>query len=417
MNPTTTTPITAGLLRGAADIEHTSNGVLVHRLPAGARRQHADPQLAMAESQPAGVRLAFRTAATLIELDVLSTKRHFIGLPSRPDGVFELFIDGEQAGRAIAAAGTTVTVDMAAGTVDHQSGPVSTLGFGDLGSRSKDVEIWLPHNENVELVALRTDAVVEPAMDTPRPVWVHYGSSISQGSGAHSPSTTWPAIAAAAGGSELVNLGFSGGAMLDLFVARAIRDTRADVISLKVGINIVNADLMRLRAFTAAVHGFLDTIRDGHPDTPILVVSPIYCAIHEETPGPGAFDPGAFADGRVEFRATGDPAEVAAGKLTLTVIRDELSRIVAQRVGDDRNLHYLDGRELYGENDFAELPLPDQLHPDAATHERIGRRFAAAVANLRLLPPPAGEPGQEGRPVRRCEQVPHAPVNTGSATA
>lgn len=38
-------------------------------------------------------------------------------------------------------------------------------------------------------------------------------------------------------------------------------------------------------------------------------------------------------------------------------------------------MHYLDGRDLYGEADFAELPLPDQLHPDAATHRRIGERF------------------------------------------
>ena len=48
-----------------------------------------------------------------------------------------------------------------------------------------------------------------------------------------------------------------------------------------------------------------------------------------------------------------------------------------QRAADDPNLHYLDGRDLYGEPDFAELPLPDQLHPDAATHRRIGERFAA----------------------------------------
>lgn len=47
-----------------------------------------------------------------------------------------------------------------------------------------------------------------------------------------------------------------------------------------------------------------------------------------------------------------------------------------QRVADDPNLHYLDGRELYGETDSAELPLPDDLHPDAATHRRIGERFA-----------------------------------------
>lgn len=75
----------------------------------------------------------------------------------------------------------------------------------------------------------------------------------------------------------------------------------------------------------------------------------------------------------------GDPAERASGKLTLNVIRDELSRIVRERAADDPHLHYLDGRELYGEADFAELPLPDDLHPDATTHRRIGERFAKLV--------------------------------------
>ena len=53
-----------------------------------------------------------------------------------------------------------------------------------------------------------------------------------------------------------------------------MRDTPADLISVKIGINLVNTDLMRLRAFGPAVHGFLDTIREGHPSTPLLVVSP-----------------------------------------------------------------------------------------------------------------------------------------------
>jgi hypothetical protein len=83
-----------------------------------------------------------------------------------------------------------------------------------------------------------------------------------------------------------------------------------------------------------------------------------------------------FVNGSLEFRAVGDPAERLAGKLALADIRDELAGVVAQRVADDPNLHYLDGRELYGGTDFAELPLPDQLHPDAATHVRIGERFA-----------------------------------------
>ena len=192
-------------------------------------------------------------------------------------------------------------------------------------------------------------------------------------------------VAARASGVELTNLGYGGSALLDPFVARTIRDTAADLISLEIGINLVNSDLMRLRAFGPAVHGFLDTIRDGHPDTPLLVISPLLCPIHEDTPGPGAFDLAALAEGRLRFRATGDPAEVnatATGKLTLQVIREQLARIIAARTVDDPRLFLLDGLQLYGPQDAEELPLPDALHPDTATHQLIGRRFAAFAADL-----------------------------------
>lgn len=372
-----TTSVTAALLRGALDVETTSAGVLPHRLPPWARAQNVDPQLAMVESQPSGVRVSVRTEATVVELETLPTKRVYEGVPPRPEGVYDLLVDGVLTARGGVPGGTAIVVDMATGSVETRAGSPGTVRFTGLPATGKTVEIWLPHNETTELVALHTDAPVEPAPATGRRVWLHHGSSISQGSDAASPSTTWPALAAVAGDVELTNLGFGGGALLDPFTARTMRDAPADLISLELGINVVNADLMRLRAFGPAVHGFLDTLRDGHPKTPLLVVSPILCPIHEDTPGPGAFDLDALRAGKVSFRATGDPAERAAGKLTLTVIRDELARIVAQRAAADPHLFYLDGRELYGEADFAELPLPDQLHPDAAAHRRIGERFAA----------------------------------------
>ncbi|MFD0306619.1 GDSL-type esterase/lipase family protein [Streptomyces sp. NPDC127119] len=378
-----TTPITADLLRGALDLERTEHGVLPHRLPAWVRAQYADGQLAMAESQPSGVRLAFRTRATTVELDTLPTKRVYTGAPPRPDGVYELLVDGVLAGRGSVRDGNTLTVDMTTGSAELRTGPVGTVRFTDLpkgdSGDAKDIEIWLPHNETTELVALRTDAPVEPATDRGRRVWLHHGSSISHGSDAAGPTSIWPALAASLGGVELINLGLGGSAMLDPFTARTLRDTPADLISVKIGINVVNADAMRMRAFTPAVHGFLDTIREGHPDTPLLVVSPILCPIHEDTPGPSAPDLAHMSEGLLKFVAMGDPAETAAGKLTLRVIRDELARIVAQRSKEDPNLHHLDGLRLYGETDFAELPLPDALHPDAATHRRIGERFAAQV--------------------------------------
>ncbi|MFB9907746.1 GDSL-type esterase/lipase family protein [Allokutzneria oryzae] len=370
------TPIDARVLRGALDLERTEHGVLPHRLPAWVREQYLTDHLAMVEAQPSGVRLAFRTDATAVELDALRTKNAYHGVPPLPDGVYDLLVDGRLTGQASVSGGNVRTVDMATQSTVTTPGPAGTVRFTDLPTGVKDIEIWLPHAETTELIALRTNAPVDAAPGIGRRVWLHHGSSISHGSNATSPTSIWPAVASALGGVELVNLGFGGNALLDPFTARTMRDTPADLISLKVGINLVNADLMRLRAFTPAVHGFLDTIREGHPDTPLLVVSPIFCPIHEDTPGPCAPD---FSGSTLRFRALGDPADRASGRLTLTVIRDELARVTEQRAADDPNLHYLDGRELYGEPEFERMPLPDALHPDTAAHRHIGERFAELV--------------------------------------
>ncbi|MER7696980.1 MULTISPECIES: GDSL-type esterase/lipase family protein [unclassified Streptomyces] len=369
-------PLTDDLLRGALELERTPRGgLLPHRLPARARAQAGgDEQVALAESQPSGVRVVFRTRATAVELDVLRTVLRHRDLPPPPDGAYDLCLDGEPAGRATASGGQVLMVDLADGSRELLPGRVGTVRFSGLPDRVKDVEIWLPYTETTELTGLRTDAPVEAPAPDGRRIWLHHGSSISQGSSADSSATAWPALAAAAGGVELVNVSLAGGALLDPFTARTLRDTPADLVSVKIGINLVGADVMRLRAFGPAVHGFLDTVREGHPTAPLLVISPLFCPAHEDTPGPGAPD---VEGGTVEFTALGDPAETAFGKLTLRVVREELARIVAERAAQDPYLFQLDGRALYGEADHAELPLPDRLHPDAAAHRRMGERFGA----------------------------------------
>jgi hypothetical protein len=370
-----TYPIDFTILRGACELEATPHGLLPHRLPAWARAQYPDPQLMMAEAQPAGMRLVFETAATVIELDALRTKRAYAGMPDRPDGVYDLLVDGALAAQASVDGGNIMAINLGTGAVGTTPGLAGTVRFAGLPARSKRMELWLPYNETTELVALRADAPVSAAPAGGR-TWLHHGSSISHGSDAASPTTTWPALAARARGWELNNLGFGGSALLDPFVARVMRDTPADCISVKIGINLVNLDVMRLRAFGPALHGFLDTIREGHPQTPLLVVSPIACPIHEDTPGPTLPDVSALHQGQLRFRATGNPAERLAGKLTLATIRTEIARIVAQRALIDAHVSYLDGLALFGAEDVARIPLPDNLHPDAAAHELIGARFA-----------------------------------------
>jgi GDSL-like Lipase/Acylhydrolase family len=374
-----TTSVSADLLRGALDLERTEVGVLPHRLPEWARQQYDDPQLEMVEAQPSGVRLVFRTRATAIELDTRPTKRVYTGAPHPPDGVYDVLVDGQLVEQATVPGGNVLTIDLTTGATSQQAGEIGTIRVAGVSAADKTVEIWLPHTETTELVALRTDAPIEPAADPGRWVWLHHGSSISHGSNATSPTGTWVAHAAALAGVEPINLGFGGSALLQPFVARTLRDTPADLISVKLGINVVNADVMRRRAFGPAVHGFLDTIREGHPTTPLLVVSPVLCPMHEDTPGPTMWDLDALSRGELRFQATGDPADIPAGKLTLTIIREELARIVAQRA--DPNLHYLDGRELYGAADNVELPLLDDLHPDGPSHQRMSERFAKLAFN------------------------------------
>jgi hypothetical protein len=265
-------------------------------------------------------------------------------------------------------------------------GPPSRVRFSDLPATETEYELWLPFTDAVEILAFRADAPLRPPGDDHATRWLHHGSSISHGYRAEATIGTWPVVAALATDVSLTNLAFSGSAMLDPFTARTMRDQPADLISLKVGINLVNGDAMRMRTFRPAVDGFLDTIRDGHPSTPIVVVSPIFCEPVERSAGPTVQDPTRPYEWSI---AGGTESDVAMGKLSLGSIRVALAEIVARRRATDPNLHYVDGLSLYGADDAERMPLPDNLHPGPGVQRMIGERFAEQV--LRPLLSELGE--------------------------
>ncbi|GAB3624068.1 SGNH/GDSL hydrolase family protein [Mariniluteicoccus endophyticus] len=369
----------APLVHGAVELAPAPGGGLKPwRLPEWARRRCPDPQLQRVVAETSGVRVEMVTTARRVELVVDRSRLQYAGLAPRAAGAVDIVVDGEAYGSRELFAGTTTVVDVTTGHPEVDArGPEPVVV--DLDGAEHRVELWLPWNEATELRSLTADGPIAPVPDD-RPRWVHHGSSISHGSNATTPTTTWVALAARAAGVDVTNLGFGGSALLDPFVPRTIGALPADVISAKLGINVVNSDLMRRRAFGPAVHGFLDAVRDGHPDVPLLLVTPIWCPLHETTPGPGAFDPEAFARGEMAFTTTGDPAAVAGGALTLEVVREVLAEVVAQR--DDPHLHLISGLDLYGPDDAATHPLPDRLHPGPATHAEIGARFARILQEL-----------------------------------
>lgn len=380
-------------IRGAVERDFTHDGIRPLRLTSEAMAMLPDDWVRRAATQGSGVRICFTSDARRVELDVRVLRPIAVSsldggasgvMP--PPGVFDLVVDGERVAEHRAAECGFYRLDFATRVSEADRAPVTTVVF-DLPGRTAAVEIWLPQQETVTIVGLRADGAVSAAPPG-GPRWVHHGSSISHGSGAASPSRTWPAVAAREAGLDLVNLGLAGNALADSFAARTIRDTPAGLISVKLGINVVNHDAMRQRAFMPAVEGFLATIRDGHPTTPLVVLTPILCPVVESTPGPTVADP--VPPGRTpSYRTLGRPEELVDGKLSLEVIRKDLARIVARRqaAGDD-HIHLVDGRGLYGEGDAVVRPLPDNLHPDASTHLVMGHRFADALRNLGGAPIP-----------------------------
>lgn len=126
------------------------------------------------------------------------------------------------------------------------------------------------------------DAYVEaPAVDLPtrvKPI-VMYGTSILQGGCCSRPGMAYTNIIERRLNREVINLGFSGSAHLDMEIAElmaAVPDPAVYVLD-----NLPNCDARMVREKTA---GFVQVLREAHPDTPIIFMeNPNYPSIAYST--------------------------------------------------------------------------------------------------------------------------------------
>jgi hypothetical protein len=306
-------------LRGHAELVEEDGRFVPRRLPAGSLHPRLDDVARM----PAGVRLEFETDARGFEWDV------------RSGGDVDVVVDDELVSRA------------------------RTVRVGDLPAGRKRVRIWLPQSSHVSLGELSLSGEMTPVPEGPR--WIAYGSSITQCRLAAGPSETWPALVATELGWSLRCLGFAGECHLDPVVARYIRDTGADVISLCVGVNIHGAASFSARSLGPALAGFVRTIRDGHPETPILLTTPLHAPEREQ-----------------QRNALG---------LTLADVRAEVANAA-------HGLPVVDGPTILGPADAG--LLADGLHPDAEGYRLIADRLRPHLAALL--------PETEGRHPRTREE-------------
>jgi lysophospholipase L1-like esterase len=234
----------------------------------------------------------------------------------------------------------------------------TSVVFPQLPPVEKLIEVYLPHKSPVQVTGVQIEKGA--SFSTPLPDrlrWVTYGSSITQCTAASSPAHTWPAIVARRNQLELTCLGYSGNCHMETMVARMIRDLPADLISVCLGINVMNQSSLSPRTFRPAVIGLLSLIREKHPDVPLAVISPIVCPPRETTPN-------------------------AVG-LTLTQIREEIETAVKiLQAHGDRRIFYVSGLDVFDEKylDY----LPDQLHPNAMGYQILADNFDQIVMQRML---------------------------------
>jgi lysophospholipase L1-like esterase len=139
---------------------------------------------------------------------------------------------------------------------------------------------YLPLTAGLRVVSI--EGGVEPAPLQPR--WLAYGDSITEGWITSTPAGAWPAVAGRSLGLDAINMGYAGAARGEIVSAEQIAELDADVITVAHGTNCWSRTPHSAAMVAADMRAFLDVVRQGHPETPIVVVSPIVRPDAESTP-------------------------------------------------------------------------------------------------------------------------------------
>jgi lysophospholipase L1-like esterase len=301
-------------------------------LPADAARLPADT---WGSAQiPVGVRLEFIGGASGIEVGYNATTDD-LGYRGEGAGVsFSLWCDD--------ALVDTQPAVMGLGSVQLKMSSPSA-------STHSRWSVYLPEGMKPTVVSLQAlGGEIEPAPLQPR--WLCYGDSIAEGWIASEPARGWPAVAARRFGFDTVNLGYAGSARGEMVSAEEIASLPAEAISISHGTNCWTRIEHSARQVGVGLEAFISLVRSGHPDTPIVVVSPVLRPDAEAKPNRLG---STLSDIRAAIEQSTESL-ITAGDVRLSLLRG--------------------GPLLTADH------LPDAIHPGDEGHELLADAIGAAVA-------------------------------------
>lgn len=319
------------------------NGGELYRLPSKLKDTYRQPVWELAQD-PSGGRIRFRTDSSTLAIR--------LEYPRAPDGKnmhafgqtgVDLYVDG---------------VYRSTATASKDAAPGKTIEFTYFKEQprvEREMTIYLSLYMPVKVlgIGLDEDAHIRPAKPfaLSRPV-VYYGTSITQGGCASRPGMSYQAILGRMLNLDFVNLGFSGNGKGEPELAHAVASIDAAVFVLDFAQNNETVD-----SLAKAYAPFLETIRAAHPQTPVLVVTPIYAA-HESW----------SRDARLEG------------------MRELIRTVAAKRMASgDSHLEIVEGTDLLGPSRGD--GLVDGVHPNDLGFQWMAEGLAGRVGKMLALPP------------------------------
>ncbi|MEE3328319.1 MAG: GDSL-type esterase/lipase family protein [Myxococcota bacterium] len=217
------------------------------------------------------------------------------------------------------------------------------------GKGPEPATLYLPEGMRPQVLALHARGGSIEAIGT-EPRWLCYGDSIAEGWCATEPALAWPHILARQHGLDVINLGYAGAARGEIASAQEIASLPADLISISHGTNCWSRTPHSAPLFAESLRAFIEIVRTGHPDLPVVAISPIVRPDAE------------------------DSANLLGA--TLSDLRARFEEVIEERIeAGDENLILVPGRDLVDPT-----RLPDGIHPGDEGHTELARALGPILA-------------------------------------
>ena len=141
----------------------------------------------------------------------------------------------------------------------------------NMDTEEKECLLYLPLYDELKSleIGVPADSYIRKGQKPFKEKIVVYGSSILQGASASRPGMAYPARLSRSSGYNFINLGLSGSGKMEKEVAEMLADIDADAFILDC---IPNPSPTEITERTVA---FVTTLRQKHPDTPIIVIQTV----------------------------------------------------------------------------------------------------------------------------------------------